>query len=158
MAIDGVAASAAAFVAMAGDSIEIAENAFLMIHESWTYAIGNKRDLLQAKDLLAKIDGTIANMMSQRSGQSLEDVTAWMEAETWLDAKEAVAKGFANKIGTTLNSENVNDSIAKASTQWARTPAALSNRIESHFKKRTSEIEKSPTPRLAALNRRLNGK
>lgn len=152
--IDGVAASAAAFVAMAGDEVEIAENAFLMIHESWTYAVGNKRDIAKTTDLLGKVDVTIATMMASRSGQPIEDVTKWMEAETWFDAKEATEKKFADRIGTTAKTQ-VSDSTARAAARWNKVPAAFKQSIESHLLAKQKEIDGSPTPRLAALKMRM---
>jgi ATP-dependent Clp protease protease subunit len=152
--IDGVAASAASFIAMAGDEIEIAENAFMMIHESWTYAMGNKREVAKTIDLLSKVDVAIATMMSARSGQSIEDVTKWMEAETWFDSKEAVDKKFADRIGTKANTQ-VTDATARAAARWSKTPAAFKQSIESHMRTKTKEIEESPTPRLAALRQRM---
>lgn len=154
VAIDGVAASAAAFVAMAGDEIEIAENAFLMIHESWTYAMGNKRDIGKSVELLAKVDETIAKMMATRSGQKLEDVTAWLEAETWFTADEAVEKKFADKKGQSMKAA-VSDATARVASMWAKTPQPMQAAIAAHAAAKKATLAKSPTPRLAALNSRL---
>lgn len=154
IAIDGVAASAAAYVAMAGDEVEIAANAFLMIHESWSYAVGNKRDLQKSLDLLSKIDVTIAQMMASRSGQTIEDVTKWMEDETWFSASEAVEKKFADRVGTELNS-TVNDAVARAAGQWAKTPASLKQTIAAYSKRTKEQDAQSKTPKLDALKRRM---
>lgn len=154
VAIDGLAASAAAYVAMAGDEIEIAANAFLMIHESWSYAVGNKHDMQKSLNLLAKIDVTISKMMCERSGQKIEDVTKWMEEETWFSAEEAVEKKFADRIGTELNS-TVSDAVARAANKWAKIPTALKQSIAA-YSKRTKELDaKSKTPKLDALKRRM---
>lgn len=105
VAIDSLAASAASFVAMAGDTIEIAENAFVMIHEASSMTYGNKAEHLKAIDLLDKVDQTIIDTYLARTGgkSSKDDLTAWMAAETWMTAKEAVERGFADAIGQPLN-------------------------------------------------------
>ena len=97
--IDGLAASAASLVALAGDEVEIATNAFLMIHHPWTFAIGNAEDLRAEADLLDKLsDGALVGVYVAFTGQAKADVRAWMDAETWFNADEALEKGFATKI------------------------------------------------------------
>lgn len=103
--IDALAASAASFIAMAGDEVRIAENAMMMIHNAWTFTAGDKARHLAVVDLLDKIDGTIVDTYLARSGDKAtrEDLVAKMDAETWLTAKEAVALGLADSIGQPLN-------------------------------------------------------
>lgn len=97
--VTGLAASAASLIAMAGDSITVASNAFLMIHNAWTVAIGDKAELRQVADVLAQIDGSLAETYAARTGQAIGDVVAMMDAETWLNGDEAKAKGFADATG-----------------------------------------------------------
>lgn len=97
--IDGVAASAASFLAMAADEIEISKGAFFMIHKAWTMTFGNADDLLKEAELLEKIDGTLVDTYQARTGLEAEELKNMMSAETWLEAEEAVAKGFADRIG-----------------------------------------------------------
>lgn len=99
--VDGLAASAAFTIAMAGDNIEVGEAAMMMLHNGWSMAVGEAKDLRQTADLLDKICGQMASVYSKRSGQSMEAVTAMMDAETWLTPEEAVEKGFANGVLTT---------------------------------------------------------
>jgi ATP-dependent Clp protease protease subunit len=96
--IDGYAASAATVLAMAADEIEIAQGAFFMIHNSWTVAFGNADDLLSTAALLEKVDGTIADSYAKRTGKPMDDIRAWMDAETWFTAQEAVDNGFADRV------------------------------------------------------------
>lgn len=96
--IDGYAASAASFVAMAGDEILIGKGSFVMIHKAWTIAMGNANDFLDTASLLEKVDGTIAQTYADRTGQDVKAISKMMEDETWLTADEAVANGFADKI------------------------------------------------------------
>lgn len=94
----GVAASSASVVAMAGDSISIAENSFLMIHRAWGMTVGNEQDHSEAVSLLRAVDGSMAATYAKRSGQPLATVQAAMNAETWFDAESAVAAGYADDI------------------------------------------------------------
>jgi len=96
--IDGIAASAASFIAMAGNTIEIAEGGFVMIHNARMGVVGEARDLRQAADILDMVNGTIRDTYVARTRQSAEQVTAWMDAETWFTGTEAVKHGFADKI------------------------------------------------------------
>lgn len=96
--IDGYAASAASIVALAADEVEIGAGAFYMVHNSWTLAYGNADDLLTQAALLEKVDGTLAASYAARTGASMEQVRAWMDAETWFTGQEAVDAGFADRV------------------------------------------------------------
>jgi len=96
--IDGVAASAATRVAMAGDTIEIAESGMYMIHYAWTVGFGNATELRKTAEMLDKIDNTIvADYVNNTSVDDVQ-IREWMEAETWFTAQEAVEHGFAEQI------------------------------------------------------------
>lgn len=99
--IDGLAASAATFIAMAGDEIIMSKGALFMIHNAWTGLWGNAEDLRKEADLLDKIDGTLADTYSERTGKDKEAIAAWMTAETWFTADEAVEHGFADRVAET---------------------------------------------------------
>ncbi len=96
--VDGLAASAASFLIMAADSIEMAPGSFLMIHKAWTIAWGNADELVKTSELLTQIDGSLVKTYAARSGQSAEDITRWMAAETWIEADRAVELGFADQV------------------------------------------------------------
>lgn len=96
--IDGIAASAATFVAMAGDRIITAPSATWMIHEVWTRTAGRAQDLRATADVLDIENKTFAETYAARTGQKVEDVQAWMAAETWMDAKTAKSRGFTDEI------------------------------------------------------------
>lgn len=98
--IDGFAASAASFIAMAADEIVMNEGGFFMIHKAWTIAWGNENDLIDTAELLAKIDGSLVNTYAKRTGQKAEDIAQWMADETWMSAQESVDRGFADRIDT----------------------------------------------------------
>ena len=96
--IDGLAASAASYIAMAADEVEISESAFVMIHNAHTIAMGGAADLRQTADLLEQVDGTIRDVYVARTGQSAEKIEKWMRDETWFTGKEAVEHKFADRM------------------------------------------------------------
>jgi ATP-dependent Clp protease protease subunit len=96
--IDGLAASAATFIAMAADEVVMAKGALFMVHKAWTMAFGNSDDLLATADLLDKIDGTLVQTYADRTKQTPALVEQWMAAETWFTAAEAIEAGFADRL------------------------------------------------------------
>lgn len=94
----GVAASAASIVAMAGKNIEIAKSGFLMIHNAWVLVAGNRQDLRAVADTLDPFDATMAGIYADRSGVSLADMAAKMDAETWIGGQDAVDLGLADAL------------------------------------------------------------
>ena len=102
--IDGLAASAASYIMLAGDRIEIAENAMVMIHNAWSIAMGNAEDLRNTAAVLDKFDEVLlAGYVARSSGKKNRlDFAEAMKAETWLSAAEAVEWGLADAIGQPL--------------------------------------------------------
>ena len=96
--IDGVAASAASYVAMAGDEIVMPENAFLMIHDPSGLVMGTAGDMRDMAEALDKIAGSLIKGYAAKSGKPDEEIATLMAAETWFDAAEAVEAGFADRI------------------------------------------------------------
>lgn len=96
--IDGLAASAASYVALAADEVEISDGAFLMIHNAWGVVLGNRHDLLEMALTLEKIDASIAADYQRKSGQDPATVQRWMDAETWFTAQEALAVGLVDRV------------------------------------------------------------
>jgi len=96
--IDGIAASAASFLAMAGDEILIAEGGFVMIHNARGRTFGEAEDHRRMADVLDQVNKTISDTYVARTKQDAAQVKKWMDAETWFDGKEAVEHGFADKI------------------------------------------------------------
>lgn len=96
--VDGLAASAATYVATAARQVNIAEGAFFMIHDAWTFAYGNKRDLIDTAALLDKVDQSIVADYVRKTGKAADEIAAWMAAETWFTAQEAKDNGFADAV------------------------------------------------------------
>lgn len=100
--IDGLAASAASFIAMAGDTIAIAEGGFVMIHNAWGMAIGDADEMRKTAQMLDTVNGTIIDLYAARTKQTPDQIKKWMAAETWMTGAEAVEHGFADEIVANL--------------------------------------------------------
>ena len=96
--IDGIAASAASYIAMAGDEVVMPENAFLMIHDPSGLVMGTADDMRAMAEALDKIKGSLVAGYVAKSGGAEDDIAALMAKETWLDAAEAVELGFADRL------------------------------------------------------------
>lgn len=96
--IMGMAASAASIIAMAGDRIEIGAASFVMIHNCWILAMGNRHDLAALSDWLAPFDEAMVGVYVARTGQTAAQVASWMDAETYMSGQTAVDRGFADAL------------------------------------------------------------
>lgn len=96
--IDGVAASAASVIAMAGDKIIMGTGAMMMIHNPWMRAEGEAKDLRDAADLLDRASESLINVYQARTKKSREELRDMLAKTTWFTAQEAVAAGFADEI------------------------------------------------------------
>lgn len=118
--VQGLAASAASFVATAADELIMAPNSTLMIHDAWGICVGNADDMLSMGAVLDQLSNNIADIYAAKAGKSIEEFRALMKAETWFTATEAVDAGLADSV----------QEIAPAVAPAARTPiqpaAALS--------------------------------
>jgi ATP-dependent Clp protease, protease subunit len=123
--VDGLAASAASYIAIAADEVRMAEGSFLMVHRAWTLALGNADDLIHVADLLEKIDATLVADYSKRTGASAEQVEEWMNDETWFSASEAKKHGFADEIV-----KGAKNAARWVVTAYSNAPAELTARPE----------------------------
>ncbi|MFO7855544.1 MAG: Clp protease ClpP [Paracoccaceae bacterium] len=96
--IDGIAASAASYVAMAGDDIVMPENAFLMIHDPSGLVMGTAADMREMAGTLDKIAAGMTRGYAARSGRTEDEIAALMAAETWFGAAEAIEAGLATRL------------------------------------------------------------
>jgi ATP-dependent Clp endopeptidase proteolytic subunit ClpP len=94
----GVAASAASFIAMAGDKIVMPENTFLMVHNPMGGVFGNADEMRDWADTLDKIAASLISIYVARTGKSEDEIKTLLDAETWMTAKEAVEMGFADEM------------------------------------------------------------
>ncbi len=96
--IDGIAASAASVIAMAGKEIHIAEAGFVMIHDAWTMARGNADDLRKTAARLEAVSEQIAGIYQRRTGVDMAKIREMMAAETEFNAEQSIEFGFATEI------------------------------------------------------------
>ena len=136
--IDALAASMASVIAMSGSPVYIADNALLMIHNPWTVSAGDSDQLRKEAALLDKLKSTLVNAYTRKTGIDQEQIAEMMNAETWLDAVEAVALGFADAI---------EEGVAAAATA---TPEILRARFDT-FAKGMTQSEKPIAPAEAEI-------
>jgi len=96
--IDGIAASMASVIAMAGAPVSMAENALLMVHNPSGLCAGNSGDMRELADMLDKVRGSLTSAYERKTGKTTEQIGAMMDAETWMTAQEALDAGFIDEI------------------------------------------------------------
>ena len=101
--IDSLAASAATSIAIACDEVEISPSAFFMIHNASGAVWGDKQAMREQADLLEKVESTIVAGYVNKTGKDAAEIVAWMDAETWFTADEAVANGFCDRLAATAD-------------------------------------------------------
>lgn len=95
--VDGIAASIASVIAMAGTDIRIAENGMFMIHDPWGMTVGTADEMRKQADALDKIRDTLLDTYVSKTGGDRKQISQWMAEETWMNADESVSHGFATK-------------------------------------------------------------
>jgi ATP-dependent protease ClpP protease subunit len=133
--VDGIAASAASIIAMAGDTIEMGSGAMMMIHNASGVCFGNTSDMSQMAAALGTIDKSIAKTYADRTGMRIVDAAALMSAETWMSSTECVEKGFATGMQGGSDSPEGVDALSmaknfKAMARFAHVPAELKQTAE----------------------------
>lgn len=96
--IDGIAASAASVIAMAGTTVLMAPTALMMVHNPLTIAIGDSEEMQKAISMLSEVKESIINAYEIKTGQSRTKLSHLMDAETWLNANKAIELGFADNF------------------------------------------------------------
>ncbi len=96
--VDGIAASIASIIAMAGQEIRVAEAGRIMIHDASGLCWGTAAEMREMSDRLESITGSLTDVYVARTNQKREKVRDWMQAETWFTAAEAVENGFATAV------------------------------------------------------------
>lgn len=110
--VDGLAASAASFIAMGGDQIIVGRNSRMMIHDASTMAYGNAQDMRETAEYLDEESDNIADIYAQRAGGEASDWRETMKAEQWYSSEQAVAAGLADRIEGTEVPEDKITSVA----------------------------------------------
>ncbi|MER1275475.1 Clp protease ClpP [Bacillus velezensis] len=125
--VDGVAASIASVIAMAGDTIFMPANTMMMIHNPWTFAIGNSEELRKQADDMDKIRDSMIETYLGKAGEKLDKdhLIELLNAETWLTAQECLNLGLCDVVGEAKNvAANWNKELF---AKYRNTPAALLN-------------------------------
>ena len=132
--VDGIAASAASVLLAAADSVRVAENAFVMIHNASTFAMGNSGDLRKQADLLDTVDSMIAGVYAKRSSgaKTEEDFAAAMRDTTWFDAQAAVEWGIADEVFETVRARP--GAVETEDRATLRALDSASPQVAAHFK------------------------
>jgi len=122
--IDGIAASAASYIAMAGDEIVMPENAFLMIHDPSGIVMGTAADMRDMAGTLDKIAASMTRGYAAKSGKPEDEISALLTAETWFDAKDALEAGLATRMA-----EPVRIAASFDVAQFRNAPTALAELV-----------------------------
>jgi len=123
--IDGLAASAASVVAMAGTKVLMAPTALMMVHNPLTVAIGDSEEMQKAIGMLLEVKESIINAYQIKTGQSRAKLSHLMDAETWLSAGKAIELGFADDVITDGKRQTQTDVDAYAFSRRAVTNSLL---------------------------------
>jgi len=152
--IDSLCASAATFVALAGDEVRMADNALFMIHEPWTVAGGNAEAFQKQADLLDTVAEQIVGIYARKTGADRADLRAWMQAETWYTADQAYAAGFIDTIDTPLKMAAL---ATHDLTRFKNSPSLSSSPHPELVMSTTPAVETPETPDVPESARPLDG-
>ena len=134
--IDGLAASAASVIAMAGGTVEMSPVAMMMIHNPATISIGDEHEMQKAIDMLSEVKESIINAYEIKTGMGRTKIANLMDAESWMNAKKAVELGFADNILFASQDAAVSEDEIEA-MMFSR--AAITNSLQSKFKSPKSD-------------------
>lgn len=150
--IDGIAASAASVIAMAGTKVLMSPTALMMIHNPLTVAIGDSEEMQKAIDMLSEVKESIINAYEIKTGLSRAKLSHLMDAETWMNANKAVELGFADDLLFKADGEC---SAAKDSFVFSRRAVtnSLMSKVKSHHT--PSELAKPAGTPISELEKRL---
>jgi len=147
--IDGIAASAASVIAMAGTTVLMAPTALMMVHNPLTVAIGDSEEMKKAIAMLSEVKESIINAYEIKTGQSRTKLSHLMDAETWLNAKKAIELGFADCILEDEKKRNQTEDFTYAFSRRAVTNSLL-DKVKPKLPK-----ENTGTP-IESLEKRLS--
>ena len=145
--VSGLAASAASVIAMAGDTVEMAATAMLMIHNPSTFAYGDHSEMKKAIKMLDEVKESIINAYELKTHLNRDEIARLMENETWMNANKAIELGFADKIIDGEKQGEFNDSFSFSAKTSEK---ALMGKISAKLKE-----ERLSGLSIAELERRL---
>lgn len=146
--IDGKAMSAASVIAMAGDTVQMSPVGILMIHNPWSEASGEAKDIRKVADVLDTVKTTIMNAYQQKTGKSVDEIGQMMDDETYMDAQKAKNLGFIDEIlyqdGGQEKSVQNSLMFTRFAIQNSGNAASLKKFIEKNKKKLVENKEELP--------------
>jgi len=158
--IDGIAASAASVIAMAGTRVMMSPVSMLMIHNPMTFAFGNTAEMQKAIDMLGEVKESIINAYELKTSLSRAKLSRLMDAETWMNANKAVELGFADEI---LQRDSLEDAEPQTASAMAYSRAEVTNSLMEKLTARCRISAKPTEPKptntersVADLMERLN--
>jgi ATP-dependent Clp protease protease subunit len=160
--IDALAASAASVIAMAGTKVCMSPVAMLMVHNPATIAIGDSEEMQKAIDMLSEVKESIMNAYEIKSGLSRNKISKLMDAETWMNAKEAKKLGFADEIlfanGTEPDEGTEGDDPDDSEIEMLFSRKAVTDSLISKLipKRKPEQKHIEPTVKVADLEKRLS--
>ena len=137
--IDGLAASAASVIAMAGTEVLMAPTALMMVHNPLTIAIGDSEEMQKAIDMLAEVKESILNAYELKTGLSRARLSHLMDAETWMNANRAIELGFADGVLVDEKKRVESDDVSFSFSRRAATNALL-NKIQRKQEERSMAV------------------
>ncbi|MDS1578729.1 head maturation protease, ClpP-related, partial [Escherichia coli] len=147
--VDGVAASMASVIAMAGDPIIMPENAFMMIHKPWGVSGGDANDMRDYADLLDKVEGVLLPAYAQKTGKTTDEIAAMLADETWMSGAECLAHGFADQVTPAVKAMACIQS--KRTEEFKKMPESIRNMIIPPRNSAQREPEKQNTASLTQV-------
>ena len=129
--IDGLAASIASIIALAGDEIVMGEGALFMIHLPWTYTAGNRMELDNTVNRLMDVEEQLISIYAKKTGLGRSEIKAMLEAETWMDSDQAIEKGFVDKT----SADSLPIAASAMDSKWI-------NRKPKNYNSETAAIDK----------------
>ena len=158
--IDGIAASAASVIAMAGTKVKMSPVSMLMIHNPMTFAFGNTAEMQKAIDMLSEVKESIINAYEIKTGMSRNKISRLMDSETWMNANKAVELGFADEIlERSAEPENVSETADATAFSKAAVTNSLMEKLAARCRIEPKPAEPKPTNTersVADLMERLN--
>lgn len=151
--VDGIAASAASVIAMAGDKVLMSPVSMLMIHNPMTVAYGSSDEMQKAIEMLSSVKDSIVNAYEIKTGLSRAKLSHLMDAETWMDANKAVELGFADDI---LKRDNNTDDMVTPTVSMLYSKTAVTSSLMDKIAHKCKIQQKQNTTKADSLLQRLD--
>ena len=151
--IDGIAASAASVIAMAGDNVLMAPTGMMFVHNPMTAAFGNKAEMEKAIEMLEEVKESIINAYERKTGLSRQKLSNLMDSETWMNARRAIELGFADGM---LGENKAADDPPAFEFSGKTAETSLINKIVEKTKRENPASEKPTTMKTVPVGRSID--